>query len=380
MKYFGKYYPFMAPEDGAGGGDSSNDDDRVPAGMVFDSSDDKGDSIEDIFSEAEGKFNEESKKEDGPEDDPKDKNPEGEKKPGSDDDPGENTPPAALDLSGHQSFKIGERELTQAELQLALNAYDGKEKWMKDLTQKSQMMNWFEGLPAEQQEKIIQNNLALVYGRDEMPGDYQAKPFEFDVNLSGKDEFDADVSLKGKHRIEPGSDEWNAMAEHFEEYFKVKYGDAFSQIKQYQENNQQFVERQKAFEKEAGQKSLKEFISGRSLNISTDGDIGNTLSQILLAGETHPSYADVIKLQGIGAVAEQRNLSLEAAADILYGKARKADKSKEQAAKDRKKQSGAHPEPPGGGEPAPSADDQFLGALANKQAQTHNDLWSGKLQ
>lgn len=368
MKYL--VYPFQAAPDGdAGGGTASN---NVDAASIFNEGDDKGQTLEQIFEQSAKKAEEEAKKDgDGNEDQPPARAEESKE--------ADNPPAEVFDLTEKGNrFKLGEREFTAEEVQAAFQDHEAKANWLANMTKKSQMMNWFEKLPSDVQEKILANNLAMVYGKENLPEDYKPEAFEFDVSLTGKDEYDGEIKLDGKRKIEPGSDEWKALENHFEKHFKVKYQDAFTQIKQYQEQNEQFVNRQKQWEKETGQSSLKGFIKDQGFSITTDGDIENTIKQILLAGETHPSHADVMRLTAIGNVAETHGVTLEKAAEILYGKP-KGDKAKNQANNDRKKQAGVKPEKPGGSDPALSDDAAFLKTVVGEGANRHSELWGGKL-
>lgn len=378
MKHF--QHPFFAPEDA--GGDAApkepaekpTDDGQPGKGADAGGHDPfhpeaKGMSFSEIFLPPKRE-----RKEEDTDDEPDGEQPE---KPDSQDgepDGDDAQPPEALNLSEHKGkVKIGEQEYTLDDLQEAIRERDNKANWQAKLTQESQLMNWFQKQSPEVQDKFVAYGLQHVYGKAELPEDVEAKPF----TLKTKDpELGEDIEIS----IEPGSEHWKALEAHFESLFKAKHRDAFTQLKNLQDQNESVLQEKRAFEERAGQQALVAFIKSQGFNLPTEGDVGKQLRDILLAGEAHPQYGDANRLFLLGQAAKAQGLSLEAAAEAVYGKQKTdAQKAAEQQERDRKKQDRFQPTKPRG-KAAQSPDEAFLQNIAGRdKAKQHADLWKGKL-
>jgi hypothetical protein len=241
-------------------------------------------------------------------------------------------------------------------------------------------MNFYhKRLSPEERDRFLAWGIQVALGKQPLPEDAKPEPIELPVELEYQSEYDDEpVKVKGKRRIDPDSEEYGTLKEHFYKQFMKEHEPVFREIKDFRETREQFEQQVQQWQEQAADQELKSFVKQNGYNIPTDGNIRQKLEEILSAGETHPYYRDTQRLLAVAQVAQSQGIGLAEAHELLYGESEKKAKAVQQQRKDKQKQS-RNPLRPGIGNVPVSDTDRFIDALNDPGAAASADLWSGKL-
>ena len=288
----------------------------------------------------------------------------------SEEKPGESTQQNATGTSDEPQqkpenvIKIGDEEFTIDQIQEFRRAYEDREKWQKNLTQRSQLDRWFQNLPPEKQEAFLARAIADVYAQQEPETQIKDEPFSLTIE-DDEEGFEYEVELK------PGTEEYQKLEKYFEERFKEKYKNAFLELKQHQERYKEFQQEVELYQKRVGQQKALEFLKrhpelGLQIpQIQNGFDLEQYLGEIIQSGNTHPYYDAAMRVINLAQIAAQNGWDLEKAYEYMYGEFLSKQKEAQKIANvARKNQQGIPQETPGQGMPNLTDDQKFLDKIS----------------
>ena len=260
-----------------------------------------------------------------------------------------------------EKVKIGEEEFTLDQIQEFRRAYEEREKWQRNLTQRSQLDRWFQNLPPEKQDAFLARAIADVDSQKE-PDAIEAPKDPVKLMLEDDDGFEYEIEVK------PDTEEFKRLEEYFEKRFMAKYKDAFTELKQHQEKLQQFQQEVEQYQRRVGQQKALDFLGkhpelGLQLP-NKDVDLEQFIGEIVASGPTHPQYEAAMRVINLAQIAMQNGWDLEKAYEYMYGDfIKKQNQAKAIETQARQNQKGARREAPGQGAPAMTDDEKFMSRL-----------------
>jgi hypothetical protein len=204
------------------------------------------------------------------------------------------------------------------------SVHDDQVNWEKANRQKGQSIGWLAKLSDEEQEKIQNHVLPLVYGKEDMPKaptdlvDDVMKEIVLD-DLTFKDEDDIEVRVKPelyqpivkreiKKVLERAIPQMAALRETV-----LKQAGELKEVKANLEASQG---RQGEMEFETLVRSHPTLDIRR---VSGEESILDAVQRVLSSDKDHPEYHKLVKLQAIGTLAQKNQWTPEKAFEVLYG-------------------------------------------------------------
>lgn len=268
-----------------------------------------------------------------------------------------------------QKFKLDDQEYTLEQIREWKKDSENKAEWQKRLTQESQLDNFMRSLQPEVKDAFITRAIADVYAKKD-PSEYLKEGEETPITLT----FEDDYGEEAEQVIEPGSEHYKALENHFEEIFLKKYQPAFAELKTHKEQLQQFEDERQRFYTEASQQYYIGFLKEHpeiGIPVSDGMDLMKTMQEALAAGPTHPLYRNSYKFARM--IIDSRNAGMKITDwyEMMYGdfQTKKANAQKITET-DRKNQKAVVPEPPGKG----TSGADFIDRLKQSGGIGHDDL------
>ena len=103
-------------------------------------------------------------------------------------------------------------------------------------------MNFYhKRLSPEERDRFLAWGIQVALGKQPLPEDAKPEPIELPVELEYQSEYDDEpVKVKGKRRIDPDSEEYGTLKEHFYKQFMKEHEPVFREIKDFRETREQF--------------------------------------------------------------------------------------------------------------------------------------------
>ena len=251
--------------------------------------------------------------------------------------------------------------------------HDDYDQWEKKLRQKSQTIPWFEKLDPEKQEIVINKVLPYVYGKEELP----KAPKEL-VDDVMKNVTVEDMVIKDQDGIEVKVSKAELLP-HVRKAVELTLNNAVPEMAtmrkrvfEEQDRIKELENNNKAMEGRLGEIEFETLVSRHpSLDIkrvSKDESILDAVRRVNEAGESHPEYRKLAKLQAVATQAQVKKWSPENAYNNLFGDEERLEKDVKRTEETvLKNQKESVQETPSGDKPKDKADwEKAMGSVGQR--------------
>lgn len=294
---------------------------------------------------------------------------------------GEQAAVTPVDLTKAAQIIIDGQTYSRSDIEQGLKDKANREKWVANLTNDSKLLSWLQRQPPEQQERFRAFATLHMTGKEKLPETFEAKPFEWDVKL--KDQYGDEVD--GKFAIQPGTDEYKLLQEHFYNQFKHEHAAVFNELQDHRETREQLENERKNLESTEANRQITDFLTSNNIDFPRDGDLLQNIERIV-NDKYSPYREQAALLVSVAQYAQMNDIdNLNDAYNKMMGKQiTQKQTAKTQTEKAKQNQTGVHQEKPGKSAPVKSAEDQWREDHYNNSPQTkltraYDQLFSGKV-
>ena len=277
--------------------------------------------------------------------------------------------------------KFEELSKKHPELKTYKETHENYANWEKSLRQKAQAIAFINNLPVEKQEIFFSKTLPYVYGKEELPkapkelvDDVMKSVIVEDIEFQDEDEI--------KHRIDKEKiiPQVRRAVELVLNNAIPEMGATRKTLLEREEKIKGLEENIKASQGRLGELEFENLIAKHPFlelkRVDNNESILDAVGRISSAGDGHPEYPKLLKLQTIGNLADSKGWSPERAFQSLYAEEERAEKNKiREKQVIEKNQKESTQEQPGGEKPKTKEDwEEAMGDLGEREEKINKEF------